>query len=243
MCRELRTSGDARLGRILRAVPQVMSRCGDIPSLTCITVTATASCRTSGKEVASPPPPPLRTVQAPFDAYGSSIGQRTYDGTRLPALALGTTCTLLSRSQQRNRRKPHQQERCAPPTFLHCLLKSVCLTFHVRQHQREVCQLSPRGDVARGLNPYPTHYRSAFACSLLLYPPPHRRLLRGRLPSDNELSVGATTGLPRSAAVTVWVRSRLFAGGATTAPEEFGASGPDHVPFGPSVSASYACPL
>ena len=25
MCRELRTSGDARLGRILRAVPQVMS--------------------------------------------------------------------------------------------------------------------------------------------------------------------------------------------------------------------------
>jgi len=28
----------------------------------------------SGKGMALPPPPPLRTVQAPFDAYGSSIG-------------------------------------------------------------------------------------------------------------------------------------------------------------------------
>ena len=28
-----------------------------------------------------------------------------------------------------------------------------------------------------------------------------------------------------------WVRSRLSAGGSTTAPEEFGASGPGHVPF------------
>jgi hypothetical protein len=27
-------------------------------------------------------------------------------------------------------------------------------------------------------NPYPLHYRAAFACSLLLYPPPHRLLLR-----------------------------------------------------------------
>src|SRR5262249_11039438 len=30
----------------------------------------------SGKEVALPPPPPLRTVRAPFDAYSSSIRQR-----------------------------------------------------------------------------------------------------------------------------------------------------------------------
>jgi len=31
-----------------------------------------------------------------------------------------------------------------------------------------------------------------------------------------------------------WVRSRLYAGGSTTAPGEFGAPGPGHVPFGPS---------
>ena len=95
----------------------------------------------------------LRTVRASFDAYGSSIGQRTYGSTRLPALALKTTCTLRSGSQQRNRRKPHQQERCAPPTFLHCFFKSVCSRFTYRQHQREVCRLSPRSDVATPIRP------------------------------------------------------------------------------------------
>jgi YD repeat-containing protein len=62
----------------------------------------------SGKGAALPSPPPLRTVRASFPAYGSSIGQRTCHSTRLPALALTTTCTLLRESQQRNRRKPHQ---------------------------------------------------------------------------------------------------------------------------------------
>jgi hypothetical protein len=70
------------------------------------------------------------------------------------------------------------------------------------------------------------------SCSLLPYPPPHRLALRLAFPD------GETTGLPRSATVTVWVRSRLSAGGTTAAPEEFGTSGPGHVPFGPSVSAS-----
>src|SRR5262249_19762468 len=36
-------------------------------------------------------------------------------------------------------------------------------------------------------------------------------------------------------------RSQLFAGGSPSAPDEFRASGPDHVPFGPGVSASCAC--
>src|SRR5437867_12239248 len=76
------------------------------------------------------------------------------------------------------------------------------------------------------LNPYPLHYRTAFACSLLLYPPPPRLLLRVAFPAG--CPAGETTGLPRSAAVTVWVRSRLSAGGASAAPEEFGTSGPDH---------------
>ena len=108
---------------------------------------------------------------------------------------------------------------------------------HVDQHQREVCRLSPRGDVARRLNPYPPHYRAAFACSLLPYPPPHRLALRLAFPD------GETTGLPRSAGVPLmWVRSRLFAGGSPSAPEEFGTSGPGHVPFGPSDSASCAWP-
>ena len=42
---------------------------------------------------------------------------------------------------------------------------------------------------------------------------------------------GEATGLPRSAAVTVWVRSRLSAGGTSAALEEFGASRLGHLPF------------
>jgi hypothetical protein len=38
-----------------------------------------------------------------------------------------------------------------------------------------------------------------------------------------------------------WVRSRLDAGGSSSAPGEFGAPGPGHVPFGPSLSAPWAC--
>src|SRR5215510_5349665 len=110
----------------------------------------------------------------------------------------------------------------------------------VTEDQREVGRLSPRGDVARGLNPYPAHSKPAFACSLLLYPPPPGLALRFAFPAGRP--AGETTGLPRSAGVTVWGGSRLSAGGASAAPGEFGAPGPDHVPFGPSDSASCACP-
>src|SRR5439155_17896864 len=110
----------------------------------------------------------------------------------------------------------------------------------VTEDQREVGRLSPRGNVARGRNPYPVHYRPAFACSLLLYPPPLGLASRLAFPADHP--VGEMTGLPRSAGVTVWGGSRLSAAGASAAPGEFGAPGPDHVPFGPSDSASCAWP-
>ena len=73
--------------------------------------------------------------------------------------------------------------------------------------------------------PYPLHYTAAFAFCLLLYPPSHRLLLRVAFPC------GEATGLPRFAAVTVWVRSRLSAGGTSAALEEFGASRLGHLPF------------
>src|SRR3989440_8292116 len=94
----------------------------------------------------------------------------------------------------------------------------------VTEDQREVCRLSPWDDVAGWRNPYPSHYRAAFACSLLPYPLPHRLLLRVAFPCGRGQN-GGTTGLPRSAGVTVQVRSRLSAGGASAAPEKFGASG------------------
>src|SRR5437868_15437976 len=100
----------------------------------------------------------------------------------------------------------------------------------VTEDQREVGRLSPWDDVAGWRNPYPLPYRAAFAYSLLLYPLSLRLLLRVAFPCGRGQN-GETTGLPRSADVTVRVRSRLSAGGASAAPEEFGASGLDHVPF------------
>ena len=101
----------------------------------------------------------------------------------------------------------------------------------------EVCALSG-GVMLRSLNPYPGGYSPALAFSPILYPPPRGLLLRVAFPNANSLSLGGTAGLPRCVTVTVWVRSRLSAGGTTAALEEFGASRLDHVPFGPSVSAS-----
>ena len=90
------------------------------------------------------------------------------------------------------------------------------------------------GDVAWRLNPYPAHYRPALACSLVLYPLAHGIPLRFTAPC------GKPTGLPRCTDVAEWGRSQLSAGGSTSAPQEFAACGPDHVPFGPGASASMA---
>jgi len=55
------------------------------------------------------------------------------------------------------------------------------------------------------LNPYPSHYRPAFASSLLLYLLPCRRTLRVAFPRPIGYGEGETTGLPRSADVPEWV--------------------------------------
>jgi len=62
--------------------------------------------------------------------------------------------------------------------------------------QTEVCPLA-RGVMflAEG-NPYPNHYRSAFASSVLLYPQPYQPSLRSAFPG------GSATGLPSSVGVT-----------------------------------------
>ncbi len=74
-----------------------------------------------------------------------------------------------------------------------------------------------------------------------LVPRSHHRCLMGGPCEPLSLAsfeAGETTGLPRSADVPGWVRSRLYAGGSTSAPEEFGASGPGHMPFWPKRFSS-----
>ena len=63
------------------------------------------------------------------------------------------------------------------------------------------------GDVARGLNPYLSHYRTAFASSILPFPHIYRLALRLAFPR------GRRTGLPCSVSVTHgWVRRALSTG-------------------------------
>ncbi len=66
---------------------------------------------------------------------------------------------------------------------------------------------------------------ASVAFSPLLYPLSHRVHLAVPLPS------GTASGLPRSVYKPVRVRPHLFAGGATSAPGETTAPGPDHSPF------------
>jgi len=86
------------------------------------------------------------------------------------------------------------------------------------------------------LNPYPPHYRTTFACSLLLYPPGDGLALRLAFPC------GHRTGLPRSAYTPGWVRLCLSAGGRVVC-EGRGFSSPTGplCLFGSSLSASLAC--
>jgi hypothetical protein len=109
----------------------------------------------------------------------------------------------------------------------------------VSKDHREVSPLSRQGMLSVGGRTfYPLDYGAALACSLILPPLSRGRLLRGAVPSSVEYEAGKTTGLPRSADVPGWVRPRLYAGGSTSAPEEFGASGPGHMPFWPKRDSS-----
>ena len=109
----------------------------------------------------------------------------------------------------------------------------------MRKDHREVSPLSREGmSSVRGLTFYPLHYRAALACSLIPTPLSPGPFLREAFPSSLVYEAGRTTGLPRSADVPPWLRSRLYAGGATSAPEEFGAPGPGHVPFWPKRFSS-----
>jgi hypothetical protein len=109
----------------------------------------------------------------------------------------------------------------------------------VRKDHREVSPLARQGmSSVGGLTFYPPHYRAALACSLILPPLSHGPFLRATVPSSVVCEAGRTTGLPRSADVPEWGRSRLYAGGSSSAPQEFGACEPVHVPFWPKRDSS-----
>jgi hypothetical protein len=202
--------------------------------------------RRSGKEVRSPPPPPLRTVRAPFNAYGSSIEQRpcvarpgsappahdTPYGTRSPHWPWGRPGHYYGRAGYR--RSAGAAPRALPPaTVLLCPLCRLAVGS---------CPSTPggsqlafaRGDLATPIRPA-TGRRS-------LPPPSFTRRPIGS-PCGWPTLAGGRRAYRVASQKSSWVRPRLYAGGSSSAPGELGAPGPGHVPFGPSLSAPLACPL
>ena len=137
----------------------------------------------------------------------------------------------------------------------------VCLSGSlVTPDQREVCRLSPRDHVAAG-----SAGRIPFLCSSLcafcgstpirtitarpsLSPSSFTRCPIGSPCGSRSLGPVGVRGrednrLTTFRRCTGVVRPHLYAGGSASAPREFGAPGPGHVPFGPSVSAACACPM
>src|SRR5437588_5979279 len=66
----------------------------------------------------------------------------------------------------------------------------------VTEDPREVSPLSRRSLLPAGATPYPSHYRTAFACSRILYPLSCQVALRLPFP---KVGFGSAAGLPRSA--------------------------------------------
>jgi hypothetical protein len=85
---------------------------------------------------------------------------------------------------------------------------------------------------------------TSLQCSLRFFHPPIPAIpsacLATRFPQAEYLA-RRMTGLPRSASVPVRLRSRLSAGGATSASGELGTPELVHLLFSPSLSASLAC--
>jgi len=158
-------------------------------------------------------------------------------------IGLEATCTVRGQSQLPKcfgGGSRTSKDRCGPADFSALLPNAGWLSSPVRSHQGEVCPLSGRVMSPAGSTPIrPITGRRSL-------PPPSCTRCPVRSPYDSPCchADSRTTGLPRSAGGTRgWFRSRLFAGGTASAPGEFGAPGLDHVPFGPSLSASLACPL
>ena len=117
--------------------------------------------------------------------------------------------------------KAHQQ--VAPPSFAF-LPRTGSSSSLATKHQVDVSAVS-----GQAIQPYPLHYRAAFASSIL--PPPHPDRAPHGLPAPRGAGI---RGLPCSAQVPSLLRSHPYAGGATSAITYVRPAIPGHLPFGPS---------
>jgi hypothetical protein len=177
----------------------------------------------SGKEVLSPAPPPLRTGRAPFNASGSSIEQRLCVARpgrlRRPTTPLtkrglpiglgvnldGTTTEPVTEV----RRRPHL--RALPPeSYRLCLPNRLAVGPHPPTPGGSQLAFA-RGDLATPIRPA-TGRRS-------LPPPSFTRRPIGS-PCGWPTLAGERRAYHVASRESSWVRPRLYAGGATSAPDE-----------------------
>ena len=133
-----------------------------------------------GSRAALPPPRPLRTVRESLPSHGSSLSNAPHGGTRCDE----ETSSHLHGTHLQPTYSPLGLREAAPASsFLAVICSASCVgspNSPVMRDPTEVCPLS-RGVMLPllGRNPYPSHYRAAFAFSVLLYPlrrPPSLRL-------------------------------------------------------------------
>jgi hypothetical protein len=182
----------------------------------------------SGKRVTLPAPPPLETARAPFDACclsrANALFARQDAAADDPSAHLHATPT-----------GPFPVDRGGRTSKPRGCRHLLCLPQRLTEFPRAARPEGSQRPCGRG--PVPP-LSARLPDGLRFLPPPlpaaASEPLAGHLPR------GTATGLPRSAGVPAWVRPRLSAEGAPSAPGEFGTPGPDPVPFGPSVSAPCA---
>jgi hypothetical protein len=192
-----------------------------------------------------------RSAAHPFDAYSSSIRRRfcgvrtgpappsddTPSGTRLPHWPWSQPeryCDSAGYRVDSVAQAAPAEVVATSPTVLLCLLRRLA------DGSRP---LTPEGslpafawsDVATGSTPVrPITGRRSLPPSSFT-----------RSPIDSPCGSSPLAGGLRAYHVAsrkhAWVRSRLDAGGSSSAPGDSEAPGPGHVPFGPSLSAPLAC--
>ena len=181
-----------------------------------------------------PSPPPLRTGLAPFNASGSSIGQRpcvarpgavppahdTPYGARLPHWPWGQPRRYYGRASDRS--SAGAASRALPPVS-YLLCPPSRLAVGSRPPTPEGSQPAfARGDVSTPIRPVtgrPSLPPSSFT----------------RRPVGSPYGWSTLAGGRRAYHVasqeSSWIRPRLDAGGTSSAPDESAASGPGHLPF------------
>jgi hypothetical protein len=179
----------------------------------------------SGSREALLPPRPLRTARAPFDACSSSIGQRALIKHAVVPIGLGvhlsvTTAEPATEMISVAAGAPATAVTAAP-TSLHPSLRRLA------DGSRPP---TPEGSLPPfGWGNVPTPIRPITGRPSLP-PSPCTRSPIGS-PYGSLSPGGGLRAYHVAPLKPAWVRPRLYAGGSASAPGEFGAPGPGHVPF------------